>query len=135
MAGLSDELVQLVQDRASVIFDAAVIAVEAATRDAAPVGATGLLADSVGIVDRVEGVVLTATIAATAEYASFTDTGVGAYTQDTVPLYSFEWANGPRGDGRYAFRSVHHDARPGTNWFEQPMQERWDSALTEAANA
>jgi hypothetical protein len=102
----------------------------------APVGETGVLADSVTADDVVEtgDGVFTTVIRCTAPYASFTDTGTAEFVQEGSPLLSFEWADGPGDRSRFAFRSVTHPAQPGTNWFSEPMPDVWESAVSEVAS-
>lgn len=104
------------------------------TAEASPTPNSGRLAQSIQVDPaRQDGDSFSGTIRATAEHASYTDTGTGVHAGHGVirsrsggPLV-FYWITGPDGPGVYHFMFV--QGQPGQFWFARPMPDRWRESL------
>lgn len=132
MADLSDLVDQLGRFQEDVSAAAADTVLND-TQGAAPVK-TGETRDSVHIDQTGSG---QWTISADAPQAVFTDQGTrGPYIirASSAKVLAFEWDSGPKGAGTYFFPQVTHPGIAAQHWFEDPMEERWASALQDAAD-
>lgn len=139
MSTFASDLAQRVRYRAAEIAGNARADLERELQRAAPVGTPapyqthepGALRDSVAVNVRFDQTVFTFTAVATAEYASFTDSGTSPHPiiAVNVRVLRFEW---PRGGLHPAFfKHVSHPGQNASHWFSNTLS-RWPDILAGA---
>lgn len=132
-----EQLADRIRERALALVMVAADATVTATQNAAPVGETGNLRESIAHAQPVvNDPYITCTIEASAEYAAYVDRGTGIFGPSGAPItgnpfLAFRW---PRmGPGIFVFRSV--KGSPAKNFFTEPMPQRWAAALADNAGS
>lgn len=119
-------LLALVDEWAVQVGDVCAQELENIVRDAAPVGETGELRDSVSAEASGGAPVVTVHIEASSDHASYTDEGTPPHKIEGNPLLAFDW---PKAGKFMIVHSVNHPGTPAQRWFEEPMPGYLDQAL------